>query len=123
MERILHVNHMDIPFEDPREGQYIYLKNGHLIIESTLADQTISNTQQIYAVFYPNLKAILIAPDSNKMFKQAHEVIMLFVKIKNNKGDRSISIQEFMADHEIDDTCRDLKFLSAPGMDMIHISI
>ena len=123
MEKILHVDYLNIPLEEPREGQFIKIQNGHLIIESSLADQTIGHTQQVYAVYYPNLKAILLAPDSNQMFRQAHEVVMLFVKVKNTRGDRSISIQEFMADHDMDETNRDLKYLSAPGLDMIHITI
>ena len=123
MEKILHIDHIKHPVSEPREDQFIRIQNGHLIIESSLADKTIGKTQQVYAVYYPNLSAILLAPDSNQMFRQAHEVVMLFVKVKNAKGDRSISIQEFMADHDMDDTDRDLKYLSADGMDMIHITI
>lgn len=123
MEKILHIDHIKHTVSEPREDQFIRIQNGHLIIESSLADKTIGKTQQVYAVYYPNLSAILLAPDSNQMFRQAHEVVMLFVKVKNAKGDRSISIQEFMADHDINDSDRDLKYLSAEGMDMIHITI
>lgn len=105
------------------EGSQIKLKNGHLIIHHELADTTIKETRQVYAVYYDNLKAILLAPDSDETFKSAHECVMLFVKTKNLAGDRSISIQEFIVDNEINDTDRDLEFMSAPGMQMIHISM
>ena len=53
----------------------------------------------------------------------AHEVVMLFVKTKNSHGDKSISIQEFMADHDIRADDRDLTYLAAAGLSMIHISL
>jgi hypothetical protein len=124
MERIYSFDNMTPVPPDPMTGSKIKLRNGHLWIEGELAKQTIGDTRQVYAVFYPNLRAILLAPDSDETFRAAHEVIMLFVKTKNSHGDKSISIQEFMADHdEIDDSDRDLSYMSAPGLSIIHITI
>ncbi len=109
---------------DPMIGSKIKLRNGHLWIESGLAKQTIGEANQVYAVFYPNLNAVLLAPNTNEAFRVAHQVIMLFVKTKNSHGDKSISIQEFMADNEqIDNTDRDLNYLSAPGVPILHITL
>ena len=104
-------------------GSGVKLRNGHIWIDASLAQEVLGNTSQVYAVFYPNLKAILLAPDSDQTFRAAHEVIMLFVKVKNSRGDRASSIQEFMADHDIDETDRDLVYMTAPGLSMMHISI
>ena len=104
-------------------GSNVKLRNGHIWMDATLAQAVLGNSAQVYAVFYPNLKAILLAPDSDQTFRAAHEVIMLFVKVKNSRGDRAISIQEFMADHDIDETDRDLVYMTAPGLSMMHISV
>lgn len=105
------------------EGSKVKLKNGHLIIESELADTALLQTRQVYAVYYDNLKAILMAPDSDQTFKAAHDCVMLFVKVKNVRGDRSISIQEFMVDFEISPEDRDLTYMSSPGLTMLHITL
>lgn len=123
MERIYNFEGMTPTAPDPMHGSKVKLKNGHLHIDSTLADQTIGSGRQVYAVYYHNIKAVLLAPDTDETFRAAHEVIMLFVKVKNSLGDRSISIQEFLADHPIDDTDRDLVYMSAPGLPMLHISL
>ena len=123
MERIFCFEGMTHNPPDPMHGSKVKLKNGHLHIDGNLADQTISTGRQVYAVYYHNIKAILLAPDTDEAFRAAHEVIMLFVKVKNSLGDRSISVQEFLVDHPIDDQDRDLAYMSAPGLPMLHISL
>lgn len=123
MERIYFFEGMTPTTPDPMHGSKVKLKNGHLQIDGHLADQTIGSGRQVYAVYYHNIKAILLAPDTDETFRVAHDVIMLFVKVKNSLGDRSISIQEYLADHPIDDTDRDLAYMSAPGLPMLHVSL
>ncbi len=123
MERIYSFEGMTPSPPDPMHGSLVKLKNGHLHIDANLADQTIGSGRQVYAVYYHNIKAILLAPDTDETFRAAHDVIMLFVKVKNSLGDRSISIQEFLADHPIDDQDRDLVYMSAQGLPMLHISL
>ncbi len=123
MERIYHFEGITPVPPDPMTGSSVKLRNGHIWIDASLAQEVLGNTSQVYAVFYPNIKAILLAPDSDQTFRAAHEVIMLFVKVKNSRGDRAISIQEFMADHDMDETDRDLVYMTAPGLSMMHISI
>jgi len=101
----------------------VKLKNGHIIFEAELGRELFGSTRQAYAVYYDNTKTILFAPDTDQVFKSAHDVIMLFIKTKNLKGDLSISIQEFMADFDINQEERYLEFLWAPGLTMIHITL
>ena len=57
------------------------------------------------------------------MFKQAHEVAMLFVKIRNQQGDRTISLQELILDHDIDDADRGLAYAWVPGLTMMQVKL
>ncbi len=123
MEKIFKFENLSPSPVDPMSGSKIKLRNGHLWIAADLAAQVFGKARQAYAVYYENLQAILLAPEGDETFRQAHEVVMLFIKTKNSQGDKSISIQEFMADHPIRSDDRDLVYLSAPGLSMIHISI
>jgi hypothetical protein len=123
MERIYNFEGLTLTPPDPMTGSRVKLRNGHLWLAADLAHQVFGDAQQAYAVYYDNLKAVLMAPEGDEAFRSAHEVAMLFIKTKNSQGDKSISIQEFMADYDIRDDDRDLAYLSAPGLPMIHISL
>ncbi|MBD3629854.1 hypothetical protein [Cyclobacterium sp.] len=64
-----------------------------------MANQVIGEERQTYAAMMPEERKILLTKASNKAFKAKFKPIMLFVKQKNIKGDKSISLQEFFADH------------------------
>lgn len=123
MERIFNFEGMTPSPPDPMTGSRVKIRNGHIWMAADLASQVFGAAQQAYAVYYDTLKAILMAPEGDEAFRSAHEVAMLFIKTKNSQGDKSISIQEFMADHDIRSDDRDLAYLSAPGLPMIHISL
>jgi hypothetical protein len=108
---------------EAQDGSKIKLKKGHLWIAGDLYQSVVGDVNQVYAVYYPNLKSILLAPETDQTFRQAHEVIMLFVKIKNANNDRSISIQEFIADNDIDESDRDLEYLAIPGVTFLKINL
>lgn len=123
MERIYNFDGIAPSVADPMTGSKVKLRNGHIWMDADLAAQVFGTASQAYAVYYENLKAVLMAPEGDETFRAAHEVAMLFIKTKNSHGDKSISIQEFMADHDIRDDDRDLTYLAAPGLSMIHISL
>jgi len=76
----------------------VQLLNQHLLIKTELGDRLMGQGRQVFAVYYHQKKMLLIAPDTDQEFKKLHKAILLFVKIKNLAGDRSISMQEFFAD-------------------------
>ena len=98
MERAFDFN-QNIPPQSKIMDTPVQLHNQHLIIQNDLANQVIGEERQTYAAMMPEEKKILLTKASNKAFKAKYKPIMLFVKQKNIQGDKSISLQEFFADH------------------------
>ena len=101
----------------------IQLKNKHLWIAAEVAQQAFGDVQQVYAVYYANLKILLLAPMTDTMFKQAHDCSMLFLKTRSVAGDKSLSLEEIIIDHDLDDKDRPLQYVGAPGLQMLQIMI
>ncbi|MCB9080595.1 MAG: hypothetical protein H6555_02675 [Lewinellaceae bacterium] len=123
MERIL-------PFPIPNSSSAestptgdVYLRRQHLWLRAELAQQIFGDEQQVYAVYYANIKTLLLAPMSDTMFRQAHECAMIMLKTRSAAGDRSLTLQEFFLDHDIDDSDRELAFNWAPGIQMLQVTL
>ncbi|PSL03858.1 hypothetical protein [Cecembia rubra] len=98
MERAFDFN-QNIPQQSKILDTPVQLHNLHLIIQHELANRLIGEEMQAYAAMMPEAKKILLTKASNIAFKAKYKPIMLFVKQKNTHGDKSISLQEFFADH------------------------
>lgn len=102
----------------------VQLLNQHLLIKADLADELIGSGRQVFAVYYHQKQMLLIAPDTDQEFKKLHKAILLFVKIKNVAGDRSISMQEFFADWpDLDAGDRILNHEFQSGINVLKVTI
>lgn len=101
----------------------VQLRNRHLWIDAKIAENAFGNAQQVLAVYYDNLKTLILAPDTDAMFKQAHECSMIMLKTRSMNGDRSLSMEEIILDNDLDETDRNLAFVSAPGMQMLQVKM
>lgn len=123
MERAFDFN-QNIPQQSKILDTPVQLHNQHLIIQSDLANQVVGEERQAYAAMMPDAKKILLTKAGNMAFKAKHKPIMLFVKQKNMKGDKSISLQEFFADHpdlSQDNQSLQYNFQENEGILEIHI--
>lgn len=97
MERAFDFN-QNIPKQEKMLEAPVQLFNKHLILHIDLANQCIGEDRQVFAAMIPEEKKILLAKTKDMAFKAKYKPIMLFVKQKNARGDKSISLQEFFAD-------------------------
>lgn len=97
MERAFDFN-QNIPKQEKMLDTEVQLFNEHLILHVDLANLCIGEDRQVFAAMMPEEKKILLAKTNDMAFKAKHKPIMLFVKQKNIRGDKSISLQEFFAD-------------------------
>ena len=123
MERIFNLNQhtpkQEIPKDEP-----VQLFNEHLLIKSFLAEEFIKDSMQVLAVYYKERNTLLLASDKDEAFKKLHKTILLFVKGKNVDGDRSISMQEFLADWpEINSENRVLDFEYQNPMNILKVTL
>lgn len=101
----------------------IKLKNSHLWIAAELAADALGEGAFVFGVYYPQQHALILAPVDDPVFPTIHKPEQLLVKNRNQAGDKSISVQEILIDHEIDDTDRDLVYMHQPGLKMLHITL
>lgn len=101
----------------------IKLKTQHLWISSDIAEVAFGEVAQVYVVYYPQQRALLLAPMDEEIFPTIHKAALQMLKNRNLQGDKTISLQEIIIDNDIDDTDRDLVFMHQPGMKMLHITL
>ncbi len=101
----------------------VKLKTQHLWISSDIAEATFGETAQVYVVYYPQQRALLLAPMDDELFPTIHKGGLQMLKNRNLQGDKTISLQEIIIDNDLDDTDRDLIFMHQPGMRMLHITL
>ena len=101
----------------------IQLKTQHLLIAGDIAADIFGDAAQVYTVYYPQQRSLLLAPMDDEIFPAVHKAQLQMLKTRNLSGDKSISMQEIIIDHEIDDTDRDLEYMHQPGMRMLKVTI
>jgi hypothetical protein len=88
----------------------ISLLNRHLIIPADIAQKFVEKENHVLVVYYAQHKKLMLAPASDAIFKQLHKTSMLMVKEKNLAGDKSVSLEEILIDHDLDDEDRPLDY-------------
>jgi hypothetical protein len=123
MERAFDFNRV-VPLQERILDVPVQLFNQHLIIQSDLARQFCGENRQVFAVFLNDQSKILLANTDDTAFKAKHKPIMLFVKQKNSRGDKSISLQEFFADWpEAPQQNRELEYQLSETEPILEISL
>jgi hypothetical protein len=101
----------------------VKLKTNHLLIDNDLADKAFGETAQVYAVYYPQKKALLLAPMEDEFFPKLHKAGLLMLKSRNLKGDKTVSMYEIIIDNELDDADRDLDYEYTEGIKLLNVKI
>jgi hypothetical protein len=101
--------------------QQIHLANSHLIIDASIANDFFGEVSHVNLVYYPNRKTLLVAATTDELFKGLHKTSMAMLKLKNAKGDRSISIQEIVIDNDIDPADSALVYQADSAMKIITV--
>jgi len=95
----------------------------HLWISDDIARSAFGDAVQVHTVYYPQQRALLLAPKDDEIFPTIHKGGLQMLKNRNLQGDKTLSLQEIIIDHDIDDTDRDLVFMHQPGMRMLHVTL
>lgn len=99
----------------------ISLRSSHLIIDAVIANAFFIDESHVNIVYYSERRTLLMAPASDDLFKGLHKTSMVMLKLKNGKGDKSVTIQEIVIDHDIEPTDRDLAFKAEIALKVISI--
>ena len=125
MERIFDKDGLGdlINVQPALDGEQVRLHRQHLWLSADVASNAFSGGRQVYVVYYPKRKSLLLAPMADDAFKQLHECALVMLKDRNLAGDKSLSLQEIIIDNDLDDTDRPLAFTAAPGLQMLQVSL
>lgn len=125
MEKLFHTGKIPEPNKDHTApiSSKVQLKRQHLYLDAEVAANAFGTERQVYTVYYDNLGMLLLAPMSDATFKQAHECALVMLKDRNLNGDKSLSLQEIIIDHDLDQSDRPLPFTSAPGLKMLQVKL
>jgi len=123
MERIFHQDLLSKFNDTPSslDADQVRLNRQHLWISSDIAERVFNNERQIYTVYYPQRKALLLAPMSNEDFKALHECSLVMLKDRNLQGDKSLSLQEVLIDNDLDDQDRPLTYSSIESLQLLQV--
>ena len=101
----------------------IKLRTQHLWISGDIAGTVFGDIDKVYTVYYPQLHALLLAPMDDEIFPTIHKGDLQMLKTRNLEGDKTISLQEIIIDHDLDESDRDLVFMHQPGVRMLHVTL
>ncbi|MDX1907718.1 MAG: hypothetical protein SF053_11840 [Bacteroidia bacterium] len=86
----------------------IYLKNQHVWLPAALASEVLGEVAQVFVVYDPAAACLRIAPMDHPDFAARHKASLQMLKNRNLQGDKTISVQEILIDHLLDDSDRPL---------------
>ncbi|MBX2877253.1 MAG: hypothetical protein KTR30_34350 [Saprospiraceae bacterium] len=101
----------------------VQLKSAHLLIDHTLAMALFHNSPNVNMIYYPDRQTLMIAPESDELFKQLHKAKPHMLKDKNAQGDKTIAIHELLIDHEINDSDRELAYREQKELNILNVTI
>lgn len=101
----------------------VKLRTQHLWISGDIVETAFGEVAQVYVVYYPQQRSLLLAPMDDDIFPTIHKAGLQMLKSRNLQGDKTISLQEILIDNDIDDTERDLVFMHQPGVRLLHVSL
>lgn len=116
-------NYKKTPAVTPSTEIPIRLQSSHLIIGSELATQVFDTCQNAYLVYYPDKKALMLAPVTDEIFKNLHKASQHMLKDKNLKGDKTIALHEILIDHQIEAQDRTLDYEWQSGLGILKVSL
>lgn len=106
-----------------KEVGKVMLKSSHLLIDRTVAKEIFGDDLNVHLVYYPDRNALMIAPKSDKLFKQLHKAKQHMLKDRNVQGDKTIALHELLIDNEINDADRDLEYECQKVLKILNVKL
>jgi hypothetical protein len=101
----------------------VFLKASHLWIDREIAQQVFGVDHNVYLVYYPDRRTMMIAPSSDDLFKSLHKGSQHILKDRNLAGDKTIALHELLIDNLVDATDRDLDFEWQAGLGILNVKL
>ena len=101
----------------------VYLEAAHICIRKSIAEKIFGTDAVVLTVFYAKDNTFMAAPAGEELFKTIHKASQQMLKMKNTFGDRSISVMELLLDNDIDETDRNLEFITEEALHIVKVKL
>jgi hypothetical protein len=101
----------------------VYLEAGHICIKKNTTEKIFGDETVVLSVFYAKDNTFMVSPSSEELFKTIHKANQQMLKMKNAAGDKSISIQELLLDNDIDESDRNLEFVTEEALHILKVKL
>ena len=105
------------------ENGQIRLKSSHLLIDREVAADIFQDDFNVNIVYYADRRTLMIAPQSEELFKKLHKAKQHMLKDRNAQGDKTIALHELLIDHEINSTDRNLEFELQSALRILNVKL
>lgn len=100
------------------------LQAQHLWLSHELVAQYFSETEQVVVAFVDSGPHLLIAPAPAAVLVKVHpKASSRLLKLKNLKGDRTISVHDFFIDHDLAGDDKPLHYDYVEKLDALKVSL
>lgn len=109
--------------EDAMSPDEIVMKAMHLHLGAHVVEQVLRGETNVQVIYYPKEKKILLAGDSNNIFKSLHKSQRYMLKSKSNTGTKSVAIHDLLIDNDLGTVEQRLEYVleSKIGFVAIHL--
>ncbi len=104
-------------------GSKVRLQASHLHIDHEVVTEIFGEEHNVYMVYYPDRRTLMLAPVSDEVFKNLHKAGQQMLKDRNLKGDKTIALHETLIDHQVDATNRDLEYEWQKGLGILNVKL
>ncbi|MEO0341240.1 MAG: hypothetical protein AAF242_18765 [Bacteroidota bacterium] len=101
----------------------VRLQSSHLVLNQQIANEAFGEEKNVYVVYYPDRRSLMLAPITDELFKNLHKASQQLLKDRSLKGDKSLSLHEYLIDNQLDDQDRPLDYEWQPAVGILKIEL
>ena len=114
-------NYIKPPTDKPTSQ--VALKSAHLYLAAGLVSEAFGDDKNVYVVYYPEPRTLMIAPATDETFKTIHKAEQQILKDRNLQGDKTIALHTILIDHQLNDSDRALEYEFQSALSILKVNL
>ncbi len=101
----------------------VILRSSHLVLHQDIVRALFKDDKTIYMIYYPNKRALMVAPYFNELFRTIHKAKQYMMKEVANNVENAIPLHGILLDNEIDANNRVLTYNADVDMNILTVEL
>ncbi|MCB0560829.1 MAG: hypothetical protein H6573_18500 [Lewinellaceae bacterium] len=106
-----------------RPTSQVALKSSHLYLAAELVSKAFGEDKNVYVIYYPEPRTLMIAPATDETFKTIHKAEQQILKDRNLRGDKTIALHTILIDHQLNNSDRALEYELQPALGILKVNL